>query len=154
MAEGKHANYCTQFSFKNQVDDFYVLFLRKQTIKMDIYMSRDSAAVHLGRCEVALQDLIESEPKASDGHIVSETQVINGYATIFPISGSSEVNLSRNASLGQIKYKMRLRRPIAETVKFFSQRAELNNMNKAVQYKASTLRAPKRLVTIQVHEAS
>jgi hypothetical protein len=88
MAEGKRANYCTQFSFKNRVDDFYVMFLNKQTIKLDGYMSRDSAAVHLGRCEIMLKDLIAREPASNDLEITTKTKLMKGFASIFPITGA------------------------------------------------------------------
>jgi hypothetical protein len=61
MAEGMRPNYQTQFSFKNRVDDFYVAFLQKQSLKIDLYMSINNSAVHMGRCEVLLKDLIERE---------------------------------------------------------------------------------------------
>jgi hypothetical protein len=54
MAEGVHAEYQTQFSFKNKVDDFYVQFLNRQMLKMDVYMQLDNKAIHLGRAELPL----------------------------------------------------------------------------------------------------
>ena len=38
MAQGTRPNYATQFSFKNRVDDFYINYLNKNTIKIDIYL--------------------------------------------------------------------------------------------------------------------
>jgi len=61
MAEGIRPNYQTQFSFKNKIDDFYVSFLSKQSLKMDLYMSVNNSAVHIGRSEILLKDLIERE---------------------------------------------------------------------------------------------
>ena len=45
MSEGLFANYQTQFSFINKVDNFYVNFLQKNSIKMDVYVSKNNAAV-------------------------------------------------------------------------------------------------------------
>ena len=45
MSEGTRANYQTQFSFVNKVDNFYVNFLQKNTLKMDVYVSKNNAAV-------------------------------------------------------------------------------------------------------------
>ena len=61
MAEGVRPNYQSQFSFVNTVDNFYVTFLQKNTMKMDVYISRNNAAVHLGRCEILLKELVERE---------------------------------------------------------------------------------------------
>ena len=33
-------NYETQFSFVNKVDNFYVNFLQKNSVKLDVYVSR------------------------------------------------------------------------------------------------------------------
>ena len=61
MSEGLRANYQTQFSFVNKVDSFYSNFLQKNTIKMDVYVSKNNAAVQVGRAEIMLKELIESE---------------------------------------------------------------------------------------------
>ena len=45
MSEGLRANYQTQFSFVNKVDNFYTNFLQKNSIKMDVYVSKNNAAV-------------------------------------------------------------------------------------------------------------
>jgi hypothetical protein len=39
---------------------------------MDIYISRNNAAVHMGHCEIMLRDLIEREA----AHISSKTPLI------------------------------------------------------------------------------
>lgn len=61
MSEGLRANYQTQFSFVNKVDSFYVSFLQKNSLKLDIYVSKNNAAVQVGRAEILLKELIESE---------------------------------------------------------------------------------------------
>ena len=66
MAEGIKANYQSQFSFVNTVDSFYINFLMKETLKMDVYVSKNNSAVHLGRCEVLLRDLIDQSIKGQD----------------------------------------------------------------------------------------
>lgn len=45
MSTGKFANYQTQFSFVNKVDNFYVNFLQKNSIKLDVYVSKNNAAI-------------------------------------------------------------------------------------------------------------
>lgn len=57
-------NYQTQFSFINKVDNFYVNFLQKNSIKMDLYASRMNEAIHVGRAEIPLKDLIASDAAA------------------------------------------------------------------------------------------
>lgn len=45
MSQGLRANYQTQFSFVNKVDNFYVNFLQKNSLKLDVYVSKNNAAV-------------------------------------------------------------------------------------------------------------
>lgn len=66
LSEGYKPLYNTQFSFKNRVDDFYVQFLQKQTMKIDIYISKNNAALHLGHAEIFLRELVERETALSD----------------------------------------------------------------------------------------
>ena len=119
-------------------------------------MSRDSAAVHLGRCEVMLKELVARELIPSDPNVKGTTPIIENVARIYPIcavaNDASQGLKSGSQPLGVIRFKMRLRRPIAETVRFFTQRAEVENMKKAVQYNQQSLRAPRRLVSIQIVE--
>lgn len=61
MSEGLRANYQTQFSFINKVDNFYVTFLNKNSLKMDVYVSKNNAAVQVGRAEIMLKELIDNE---------------------------------------------------------------------------------------------
>lgn len=40
LTEGFEPNYSTQFSFKNNVDDFYIRYLEKNHIVVEIFLSR------------------------------------------------------------------------------------------------------------------
>jgi hypothetical protein len=61
IAEGYRPLYNTQFSFKNKIDDFYVQFLQKNTMKIDVYISKNNAAIHLGHAELHMRELVERE---------------------------------------------------------------------------------------------
>lgn len=146
MADGLRPNYQTQMSFKNKVDDFYVACLQKQSLRIDVYHSRDNAAVHMGRAEVMLKELVERE--VASGEALSKAPLIQRWAQVFPV-GSNE-----SQPLGTIKYKMRLRKPIGEQMRFFREKAEIANMSRAAAVGGSSLQPPKRLVSISVVGAS
>ena len=84
MSEGLRANYQTQFSFVNKVDGFYVNFLQKQSLKLDIYASKNNSAVQVGRAEILLKELIESEVVAIDHNL--KTPIIQRWARVYPVS--------------------------------------------------------------------
>ena len=84
MSEGLRANYQTQFSFVNKVDSFYVNFLQKQSLKLDVYASKNNAAVQVGRAEILLKELIESEVVSVD--VNSKTPIIQRWARVYPVA--------------------------------------------------------------------
>jgi hypothetical protein len=55
MREGVRPDYNTQFAFVNKVDSFYVNFLQKNSIKFDVYLSRQNQPILLGRAEFSLR---------------------------------------------------------------------------------------------------
>ena len=67
----------------NKVDSFYISHLMKETLKMDVYLSRNNSAVHLGRCEIMLRDLIDNSIK---GQYLDDLKnpLIQARATIRP----------------------------------------------------------------------
>jgi hypothetical protein len=66
IAESFRPLYNTQFSFKNKIDDFYVHFLQKNVLRLDVYISKNNAAIHLGHAEVFLREVVEREMGAAD----------------------------------------------------------------------------------------
>jgi hypothetical protein len=66
IADGFKPLYNTQFSFRNKIDDFYVQYLMKNTMKMDIYISKNNAAIHIGHAEIFLREIMERETIVSD----------------------------------------------------------------------------------------
>ena len=103
-------------------------------------MSVNNSAVHLGRCEVLLRDLIEREVVHAD----SKTPLIQQWAKVYAIGQE------KNQPIGTIKYKMRLRKPIHESMRYFREKNEIANMTKTTQLSLGTLAPPKRLVSIQI----
>ena len=58
LAVGFEPSYNTQISFKNRVDKFYLTNLERGFIKLDCYVSRNNAAVHVGQSMVMLKELL------------------------------------------------------------------------------------------------
>ena len=58
LAVGYEPNYNTQISFKNKVDKFYLDNMERGTIKIDCYVSKNNAAVHVGQSQIALRELL------------------------------------------------------------------------------------------------
>ena len=139
LAEGYKPLYNTQFSFKNRVDDFYVQYLQRNTLKMDVYISKNNAAVHLGRAEINLREMVEREVAVHDA--AWRTPVVQKTIRVMGVRGDQMI--------GNIKFKMRMRKPISEAARYFRERSEIENM-KAFDASGAGANSRKKLITIQV----
>eukprot|EP00347_Sterkiella_histriomuscorum_P001912 403370193 len=108
LAEGFEPNYSTQFSFKNNVDDFYVGFIEKNYIIVEFFLSRAQNALKIGSAKLLLSTLLEKDSTFQAQEIMHEGG-----------------EMGSTYSLGKIFYKMRMRRPIDEAVKWYQQRTAL-----------------------------
>ena len=81
LAESMRPSYQTQFSFKNKVDSFYLVNLQRRTIKLDIYIAKNNAPIHLGTAQVYLRDLIDREVFDSS----MRTPVVCRDAQVYPL---------------------------------------------------------------------
>ena len=89
---------------------------------MDVYVSKNNAAVQVGRAEILLKQLIESELSSLNPNM--RTPVIQNWARVYPVSfpankSSTGVLNEQMKPLGLIKFKMRLRKPIQEQMRYF-----------------------------------
>ncbi|CDW85652.1 protein fantom [Stylonychia lemnae] len=145
IAEGYRPIYNTQFSFKNKIDDFYVQFLQKNIIKVDVYISKNNAAIHLGRAEIHLRELIERENIMQE--LSMKPPVIQQRVRIFPASGMSE------QPIGNLKIKMRMRKHLSEIVRHFRTQLDVQNElagQDTLLQSGVDMRNRKKLITIQI----
>lgn len=115
IAEGFQPLYNTQFSFKNKVDDFYVQYLQKQHLKLDIYISKNNSAIHLGHAEIALREIIEREHAVQEAS--GKTPIIERSVRI--------IGAKTDQFIGALRFKMRMRRPIQEAIRYYRQLNEI-----------------------------
>jgi hypothetical protein len=67
----------------------------------------------------------------------NKTPVIEAWAKVYPLvaqksNGNNQDIRTDSRPLGRIQFKMRLRKPITETVRFFREREASKNMAKAL----------------------
>ena len=106
LAEGFEPNYSTQFSFKNTIDDFYIQYLEKNILTIDVFITRAQNAIKIGSAKIVLSKVIEKDHTFQAQEIFHEGGV-----------GSSE--LGGGYSIGKIFYKMRMRKSIDEAIKWY-----------------------------------
>jgi hypothetical protein len=59
----------------------------------------------------------------------------------------------RARSLGKLKFKMRLRKPISEALRFYRDQNEIRNIEKFTQMQQEDSRPRKKMITIDVYGA-
>jgi ligand-binding SRPBCC domain-containing protein len=101
-----------------------VQYLQKNTVKIDVYISKNNSAIHLGHAEVFLRDLIERETPLQDANTF-KTPVITKPIRIF---AARHTHTNTEQHLGMLKLKMRLRRPVGEAVRYFREKNEIETL--------------------------
>ena len=113
----------------------------------------------MGRAEILLKELIESEIVGAS--LNAKTPLIQRWANVYPLAfagvkpESSAIMDENMAPLGTIKYKMRLRKPIQQAMRYFKEQTEVRNIEKFVSLdpKLGSVKPAKKLVTITIKGA-
>jgi First C2 domain of RPGR-interacting protein 1 len=114
--------------------------MQRNTLKVDIYISKNNAAVHLGHAEINLRELIERETAVHDA--AWRTPVVQKTVRVFG------ANKGVDQMIGNLRFKMRMRKPISEAARYFREKNEIENLKTLEGTTSSASR--KKLVTIQV----
>lgn len=116
LAQGYRPQYKSQISFRNKMDSFYVQYLSKNKMRMEVYVNESQkTSVLLGSCEVLLSELVHAETVAT-GNLPA---VFEKHLNILPSPGVAGELPGSVQSLGTLRIKMRMRKPIQEAARFF-----------------------------------
>ncbi len=74
-------------------------------MKVDVYISKNNTAIHLGHAEIFLREVIERETAMQD--LSYKTPVIQKTIRLFAAKGANP-----DQPIGSLRFKLRLRRPI------------------------------------------
>ena len=108
-------------------------------MKLDFYISKNNSAIHLGTAHVYLREIIDRE--AIDTGF--KTSVIQKTVRIMPAGkGNSD------QPIGSLRFKMRIRKPISEAIRFYREKNEISHMG-ATTYQMGE-RGSRKIVTIQI----
>jgi len=114
-------------------------------MKLDIYISKNNAAVHLGYAEIFLKDLIERETAVQDASF--KTPIIQKTVRIL---SAKNVKGGQDTIIGSLKFKMRMRRPVGESVRYFREKNEVENMKAFSRTGTDAMQSRRKLVTVQI----
>jgi len=107
-------------------------------MKIDVYISKNNAAIHLGHAELLLRELIELETTVVDRNLKQPT--LQKVLRVFASRGDTQ------KAVGQLRVRMRLRKPIMEALRFYREKSEIAGLTGPSMEE----RSRKKLITIQV----
>jgi len=150
LTSGFRPQYKSQISFRSEMNSFYIEYLSKNKMKLEIYSAESGKkALLLGSCDVLLSELVYGERFVADS-IAQKPAVIEKLLNIVPSPGLAGSRSSQNsdASLGTLRIKMRMRKPIQDAMRFHRDMTDVKNTTRAATGKVDP--SAKQLVTIQV----
>lgn len=116
-------------------------------MKIDVYISKNNAAIHLGHTEIHLREIIERETIAQE--MSFKTPVIQKTMRVFAAGKAN----SMEQPIGSLRFKIRMRKPISEAIRYYRERSEIANMTAAGDtflQSGVDARNRKKLITIQI----
>lgn len=102
LGTGSNYNVNSQFSFKVTEDAFFMNFLEKGYVNVEVWCSEGSKAVSLGICKIALKSLLIKSKK-----------------NVAPVVNSSSPIYLNSKATGTLNFVMRMRLPFADHLKEF-----------------------------------
>ncbi len=132
IAEGLDSNFNFQVAYKVISDDFFIKHLETGFIRFEIYCSEGMDAIKLGDCSISLRELLNKNK-------------ISGVSGVF--KSTVTINSDRGDIVGIINFKIRMRLPISETVKWLREKQELGIVEEEA-YDVAIPSRKRRLVVI------
>ena len=120
ILNGKTPQFNFQITFKVDMNEKFVTYLESEFIYIDIYSLRDNVQTIFGKGKISLKELIDIEKSSQ-----SSTRVINSIVSLYFISDP-------NLKVASIHYKMRMRKPLIETLKWYNAQSQFIRENNPV----------------------
>ena len=108
ILNGKTPLFNFQLTFKVDVNENLINYLESEYIYVDIYSLRDNVQTIFGKGKIRLKELIEVENSPE-----STRRVINSICSIYYVKDP-------NLKIASIHYKMRMRKPLSEALKWYT----------------------------------
>ena len=108
ILNGKTPSFNFQLTFKVDVNENLINYLESEYIYIDIYSLRDNIQTIFGKGKINLKELIEVEINPE-----SSSRVINSICSLYYVGNP-------NLKIASIHYKMRMRRPLSEALKWYN----------------------------------
>ena len=112
---GKNPMFNFQLIFKVDINESLLNYLENDFMEVEFYSIRDNVQMKFGDGKISLKELLEIENAYN-----TTSRVINSECPIF-------YNKNPNLKVATIYYKMRMRKPISEAIKWYHEQKQLYN---------------------------
>lgn len=133
IAEGTHTNFNFQMSFKVLCDEIFLNFLENGFLKLELFVSEGMETVSIAKANIPLKDLV----KKALGEGIAPA--LSSSITFF--GGKNEI-------VGLLNYRLRMKYPIGESLKWMKQKRELGIIEEEVAQLDENIKRKRKLVII------
>lgn len=119
LNEGLNPQYNVQVSFKVKVDDFFLQYLEKDSLCIEAHASRGQNHSTLGYARIPMKALLERTSAVESANMANSV-IDSAVSLISAIDGRTVI--------GVLRFKMRMRLPISEALRWYHERQEVVDM--------------------------
>lgn len=116
LNEGLNPQYNVQISFKVKVDDFFLKYLERDCLIIEAHASKGQSHSTLAYAKIPMKDLFERSGAMESANFKSG--VIDSAITLVSA-------VDGRTALGVLRFKMRMRMPISEALRWFHERRDI-----------------------------
>ena len=133
IAEGCHTNFNFQMSFKVLCDEVFLQFLETGFLKLELYVSEGMDTPPIAKANIPLKDLIKKTLGEGIAPALSSSITFFG---------------DKNQIIGLLNYRIRMKYPIAESLKWMKEKRVLGIIEEEVEKLDENIRRKRKLVII------
>lgn len=132
LCEGLTPRYQIHISFKVAVDEFFIKTLEKEYIYLEAHINKSDSHVTFARAKIPLIELLERAGPMSD---------INMRPGVIESASTFVSAFDGRTSVGVQTFKLRMRYPLSEAVRWFKEKQEIVELSNPKQFALETVYA-------------
>ncbi|CAG9333007.1 unnamed protein product [Blepharisma stoltei] len=132
LCEGLTPKYQIHISFKVNVDEFFIKTLEKDYIYIEAHINKGDSHLTFARAKVPLVELLERAGPMSDANM--KPGIIESACTFVSA-------FDGRTSVGVQTFKLRMRHPLSEALRWFKEKQEIVELSNPKQYALETVYA-------------
>lgn len=133
IAEGVHTNFNFQMSFRVICDEVFMNYLETGYLRLELFVSEGMETFSVAKANISLKDLVKKTLGEGVAPALSSTVSFIG---------------EKNQIVGLLNYRMRMKFPIGESLKWMKEKRELGIIEEEVAQLDENIKRRRKLVII------